>query len=81
VDEESKRRVREAILRHIAINLDACDTGEGIRRWWLPPAEANVEPALVEKVLDEMVMSGEMRRRRLPDGGVVFCAAESHQRG
>jgi hypothetical protein len=81
VGDEAKRRVREAILRHIVINTAASDTPEGIRRWWLPPADATVEPALVQDVLEEIVAAGYMRRRRLPDGGVVYAAAIGESNG
>ena len=51
------------------------DTPEGIRRWWLPAEDANVEPALLNEVLEDFVAAGIMRRRRLPDGGVVYVAS------
>jgi hypothetical protein len=75
VDDEPRRRVREGILRHIEIYPDGSDTPEGIRRWWLPWRDSTVDPALLDEVLEELVAAGVMRRRRLPDGGVVYVAS------
>jgi hypothetical protein len=77
VDNDQRQRVRDGILRHLGIHPDASDTPEGIRDWWLPPADANVAPALLVEVLDDLVVAGIMRRRRLPDGGILYAAARA----
>jgi hypothetical protein len=79
VDEE-RQRVRDAILKHIGTYPDASDTPEGIRRWWLADASSAATPEVLHAVLEEFVADGVMRRRRLPDGGVVYLSAR-HQSG
>jgi hypothetical protein len=72
--DQQRERVRDAIVDHLRKHPDASDTSDGILMWWLPAAMQQ-DPALVEDALDELVTGGVMRRRNLPDGGVLFSAA------
>jgi hypothetical protein len=72
---ERRRRVRGAIVAYLEKHPAALDTPEGICRWWLRPTGSEEDVATVEQALEELVATGEMRRRLLPDGGVVYLAA------
>lgn len=71
---ERRRLAREAIAAHLAKHPAGCDTAEGICRWWLNAGTRGEDVSVVEEALEELVAAGTMRRRVLPDGGVVFFA-------
>jgi hypothetical protein len=73
--EEERRVVRDAIVAHLLKHPEASDTAEGICSWWLGPLEREEDVIVVEEALEDLVISGVMRRRQLPDGGVVYYAA------
>jgi hypothetical protein len=77
---EHRRLVRDAIVAHIQQHPDASDTAEGISGWWLGPSGCGESLTVVEEALDELVRSGVMRRRQLPDGGVVYRASRGSER-
>jgi hypothetical protein len=72
---EHRSRIRDAIVAHLQAHADASDTAEGIRGWWLGPRGCEEDVTVVEEALDELVMSGLVRRRPLPDGGVIYTNA------
>ena len=71
---ERRRSAREAIVAHLVKHPAGSDTAEGICRWWLNAATPEEDVSVVEEALEELVAAGTMRRRLLPDGGVVFLA-------
>jgi hypothetical protein len=72
---ERRRRLRGAIVAYLEKHPAASDTPDGICRWWLRPSGSDEDVATVEQALEELVLTGEMQRRLLPDGGVVYLAA------
>jgi hypothetical protein len=60
------------LLKYLAAHPDAADSIEGICRWWLPNHIAS-RTADVEAVLERLVRTGELTRRQLPDGGVLYA--------
>ena len=77
MDDPARQRVlvREAIVAYVLKHPAASDTAEGIWRWWLRPMGREEDVTMVEEALEELVGSGVIRRRALPDGGIVFFAA------
>jgi hypothetical protein len=69
---EHRRLVRDAIVAHLLKHPGASDTAEGICQWWLDPAGREEDITVVEEALEDLVGGGVMRRRRLPDGGIVY---------
>ena len=72
---DQRRRARDSIMAHLRQHPDASDTAAGICWWWLRPAGQEEDLTVVEDALEELVSSGVMRRRQLPDGGVVYLAS------
>jgi Fe2+ or Zn2+ uptake regulation protein len=59
-----------ALVRYLRANPHACDTAEGIHRWWFPP-DVRFTPDAVGRALDWM------KRQHLLE---VTTAADGHQR-
>lgn len=74
---DERRLVHDAIVEHLTKHPAAADTAEGIRSWWLGPAQREEDITVVEHALQDLVDSGMMRRRTLPDGGVLYFAARA----
>jgi hypothetical protein len=68
--------VTEALRRYLVANRRAADSIEGVRRWWLPASLAKESAHVVEAALDRLVASGDLTRRRLPDGRLLYAAAQ-----
>ncbi len=73
--EADRRHVHDAIVGHLQANPAASDTPEGIRQWWLDVRSRAADLDLVTDVLNALVLEGVMKRRQLPDGGVVYSGA------
>jgi len=66
----------EAIAGYLARWPDAADTEQGIARWWLPRMGVELPLADVRSALDRLVQSKAMARTSLPEGSVIYRAAE-----
>lgn len=67
--------VVSAILSHLRDHPLAADSIEGVARWWLGPALANVRIDQVERALDLLVSRHALRRLVLLDGSVLYAQA------
>ncbi len=75
-DRDLEARVRDAILEHLRRSPRAADTAEGIAVWWIQPTvKERVERELVERVLEQLVAEGTLRRHALPDGVRLYSGA------
>jgi hypothetical protein len=61
------------VERYLASHPGAADTVEGIARWWLVHARAEVLRPNLESALEQLVARGLLVRRKLPDGNVVYA--------
>jgi hypothetical protein len=69
-DEPEVKAVIAALARYLLENPRACDTAEGIRRWWLPPD--------VERTTETVALALDwMRQHDLID---MTTAADGRQR-
>ena len=64
-----------AIVDHLRSHPLAADSVEGVARWWLGPAQANVTVGQVERALDVLVARQGMRRLSLMDGTILYSQA------
>jgi hypothetical protein len=69
-DEAHVKAIIDALARYLRDNPRACDTAEGIRRWWLPPDLECTDEAV-------SVALEWMKRQQLID---MTTAADGRQR-
>lgn len=75
-DQEAVHAVADALRRYLVANRRAADSIEGVRRWWLPASLGKQSAHVVEAALERLVTSGELSRRRLPDGRPLYAAVQ-----
>ena len=63
--------IERAIRRYCAEHARACDTVEGVCRWWL--AGLRCSPEEVERVLALLARRGELSVRTLSDGRQLYA--------
>jgi hypothetical protein len=64
--------VAAAIRRYLRDHPNAADTVEGIARWWLSGNAGNTRLANVQRAIEQLVNRGEVARRTLRDGTVIY---------
>ena len=74
-DEGLVEAVGVAIKDHLRRHPLAADSAEGVARWWLGLAHANVTVAQVERALNLLVAGREMRSLSLMDGTILYSQA------
>lgn len=74
-DEAQVEAVAVAILEHLRTHPLAADSVDGVARWWLGPAQAQVTVQQVERALELLVARHLMRRLRLMDGTYLYSQA------
>ncbi|MET0936675.1 MAG: hypothetical protein ABWX83_11825 [Luteibacter sp.] len=67
--DDTKRQIVDYLQGHPY----AADGVRGIREWWLGDNN-DVDIALVEKALEQLLVEGRVMRASLPDGGSLFAA-------
>lgn len=63
------------IQRYLYRHPEACDTIAGIHRWWLAGERNGLGPLEVRAAVERLLRSGQMQRRRLPDGSEVYAGS------
>lgn len=71
--EESK--VRAYILAHLLENPQACDTVEGIARWWLVSQQVSHSVMAVKEALGQLKAEGLIVERETGGGVPVYSAS------
>lgn len=74
-EEGAVNAICATILDHLRRHPLAADSVEGVARWWLGPAHANVTVAQVERALNLLVARQEMRSLSLMDGTILYSQA------
>jgi hypothetical protein len=69
-DRQSTSAIEQGIRHHCLAHRNAADTVEGVRRWWLADLVCTLED--VAETLDRLVEAGELARRTLADGSVIY---------
>lgn len=75
-DDAKRAAARHAVVAYLAQNPRASDSVAGIGSWWLRGEGVRVTDAVLEETLESLVTEGRISRRRLPDGTVLYAAAE-----
>jgi len=68
---DRRRMLRRALSRYLRTNAKACDTAEGIARWWMPPG-IDVSETEVLPLLDELREKGLVARFSTLDGRWLY---------
>lgn len=71
----------EAIRRYLQAHPHASDTVDGVLRWWLAPQQFTLPAEQVREALERLVAERIMVRRTLPDGTVIYAAAQRRPNG
>jgi hypothetical protein len=69
-----EERVTEQILRYLREHPEACDTLEGVVRWWVMAQQINESVELVREALKELEMEGAIREEQAADGRTLYLA-------
>ncbi|MGP1677334.1 MAG: hypothetical protein ACTS6J_09275 [Burkholderiales bacterium] len=74
MDAETKdvTAVAAAIRRYLQDHPHAADTLEGIALWWLPGNAGSARLANVQRAIEQLVNRGEVVRKTLRDGTVIY---------
>ena len=75
-DPQKTLAIERAIRRYCAEHARACDTVEGVRRWWLDGLRCS--PEEVERVLALLARRGELSVRTLSDGRRLYACSSRH---
>lgn len=76
VDDEKRAAARRAVLDYLAQNPRASDSLAGISTWWLRGSGVRVTDAALEAAMESLVEEGRILRRPLPDGTILYAAAD-----
>lgn len=71
----------KAIKRYLHDHPQASDTVDGVGRWWLAPQQYPLPDEHVREALERLAALGVVKCRRLPDGTVIYSAAERPPEG
>jgi hypothetical protein len=72
-DPTAVQAIVEHIESYLAEHPGAADTIEGIRKWWLPAELLEQAPSNVQSALDRLVARGDVSKRVLPDGKLLYA--------
>lgn len=70
-------KLREAILNYLQHNPNAVDSLEGITNWWLPQAYKKEGVSRIEKILEQLIEEGSVKKASLIDGTIVYMKGKS----
>lgn len=65
-----------AIVQYLAVHPHAADTVGGIQSWWLTGMPVSPRRDDVERAIGMLVQRGILECRTLPDGVLVYAAAQ-----
>jgi predicted ArsR family transcriptional regulator len=69
-----EEKVTEQILRYLREHPRACDTLEGVVRWWVMAQQINESVEAVRQALKELEAEGAVREEQSADGRTLYLA-------
>jgi hypothetical protein len=69
--------VTQLVMAYLEAHPQACDTIEGIARWWLMSQQINDATFAVKRALEELKKRGYVREERKADGRIFYCVQEN----
>lgn len=73
-------QLNEEIMSYLREHLYAADTVEGIIEWWLPRQRYEQGKVQIQKVLDDLVAQGLVKKNCSSGGTVIYSCAERENR-
>lgn len=73
---ENQGNITQHILNYLIENPKACDTLEGIAKWWVMLQQLNDSVDSVHEALERLTDSGQIVKREGPDGRTLYFARE-----
>lgn len=74
-------KVAEQILRYLGEHPQACDTLEGVVRWWVMQQQLSESVELVQAALMQLEAEGAVTEQQLADGRTLYLACPQKPRG
>ncbi|MEX3935890.1 hypothetical protein AB4Y32_29550 [Paraburkholderia phymatum] len=74
-DDQMVRDLEREIEAYVALYPHAADSADGIRSWWLDARREDASDEQVQRALAELERRGVLSRTELPDGHVIYRAA------
>jgi Fe2+ or Zn2+ uptake regulation protein len=71
-----KSHVTKQVLKYLKENPQACDTLEGIARWWLLQQQVDDSVVAIHQALEELKKQGAISERKAPNGQTLYFARE-----
>lgn len=71
------RTVTQLVMEYLEAHPKACDTLEGIARWWVMSQQVNDAMLAVKRALEELKARGYIREERKADGRIFYCVREN----
>lgn len=73
-DDDKLDQLAQEIARYLAQHPAAADSVEGVRRWWLLRQRLDEAAEQVQRALDRLEATGQVKRQILPDGTAIYRA-------
>jgi hypothetical protein len=64
--------LEQHIIEYLQEHPDACDTLEGVARWWVMSQQITERTRSVQGALDRLKSKGVLEERRSPDGQTLY---------
>ena len=71
--------VAQQILRYLGEHPEACDTLEGVVRWWVLSQQLSESVELVREALVQLEAEGAIREQAAADGRILYRALAEGQ--
>ena len=81
VKDEDIVTVAQEIRNYLMAHPNAADSLEGIVKWWLTRQRYEEAMGQVQKALDYLVVRGDISKRQLSSGKVIYSSGAHDQRG
>jgi hypothetical protein len=74
---DDHKSATQLVMAYLEAHPQACDTIEGIARWWLMSQQINDATFAVKRALEELKKRGYVREERKADGRIFYCVQEN----
>lgn len=65
-------QIAQKILEYLKQRPQACDTLEGVARWWMMSQQLSEAVEQIQQVLEQLRATGQIKERLGADGRIVY---------